>query len=1456
MRRAISACLLFVCLVGLVGAQPAWHQSWASYADTIYPSRSDPGAILGAKDGGAYSVTGISGFQLTKYDSTGAEQWTSRSGYAGSTFISSDQPFFLAEGTSTVFLASSANRLYPNGNQAVITAYSLSGAKKFQIYYGSLVKPAGLACDASDNVFLLSTNAQSYVISKYDSSGAPLWSLNLGPIDPRVLKLFVDQSGSVIFCAQHPSGQSANLPFIQKISPLGKTVWLADLTVASSTSGGLIDAAIATDGSIYATTQNNVDFQTVDTLWKYNPGGTLGWTAPGNYGFLCADATGVLLATNTQFKQFSPSATVLWSTPLSSPIQTSPFVNADGKISTINKGTSGLDLVFHEYDATGNLLWQKSYSQAIAGHWALTSEPPVSMTNGAIYAQVTDHDVTTAVIKLNTAGTSLWPSTHQTIDHEPAFRMNAITDAAGNTFWWGLGSAGSIGGYGPNGNILFTKSDGSPGGGNANNGPKVKLRPMPGGGFVISNNSTVRRIDAAGNQVWSVPFAGTLATDLAVDNTGNVLALYSNIIVKISSTGTQLWQAILPSDQVGAHFITTDASGNVIEISDASLTVMGICKISSAGAILWHSTFAKTFTNDYFVKVETAPNNDIYITFDRYSSGTTEGWISKYLANGDPEWSTDMSFGLNCPCVTSVLDPTHNQIYAVGQTNNAGVHEMSIFALDTATGGINWLKTPNPGIASAATDVKLDKNNYPVVTGWRYAPVTAYDYAILGMDPQGNIQKQSFFDSGAKLSEQSDGVGIDSSGNAYVYGRAIGPNNTYDFNVVKFSPPLGDDSSLALSTPLSMVTGQTYQVSVTATNQGLNTWTSADGYRLDNIAPSTWTINNIPLAGTDSIASLQSKTFTGNVKAPATPGTYNLQWKMEHNGTQFGQLISQPITVLQQTNFGQFVSQSVPTSMVAGQSYAVTVQYKNTGTNTWSVANTQTLQSTSPLNNITWKLNRLPLLNGPIAPGAVGTFGGTIVAPLTAGNYNYQWQPLQESNGLPFSTPTPLLAIPVTKVADAARYVSRSGAVSLYAGTDFYAINTMQNVGTNSWTTAGGYSLMTINPLNNVTWGVNREYIPAANPTVAPNAQVTFNGLMTAPSTPGTYTMQWQMGRSGVPFGDTTQLVTIQVYAGPDNAQFVSSTPVPTSIGPNLTFSATINMKNLGTATWGSAYSLVPVGSNNFGVTGIIAPTTAPNASAAFTATFTAPATPGTYTFRMRMAHNGTKFGQPSTSLTVVVATEAAFFVSRSGATSVNAGADFYATYSYKNTGGSTWSSATGYYLSIFPTTDTKWTATRINIPSPIGPGATLTNAALCTAPLTPGTYTMQWQMTKNGVAFGDKSPLTSITVLAAADNAQFFRNDNVPLTVVHGTTFNATVIMQNLGSATWNSTYSLVPIGTSNFGITSLPAVSTLPSHTDSFAATFTAPSTPGTYRFQWRMSHGGVKFGQPSAVITITVT
>jgi RHS repeat-associated protein len=266
-------------------------------------------------------------------------------------------------------------------------------------------------------------------------------------------------------------------------------------------------------------------------------------------------------------------------------------------------------------------------------------------------------------------------------------------------------------------------------------------------------------------------------------------------------------------------------------------------------------------------------------------------------------------------------------------------------------------------------------------------------------------------------------------------------------------------------------------------------------------------------------------TFSFNVTAPSTAGTYNFQWKMVQDGVEWFGAQSTNVAVKVGLNDAGFASHSVPPVMTPGQSYPVTVTMQNTGGKTWTAGTFHGLGSQNPQDNTTWGGNRVTL-PGTTAPGANAAFSFNVTAPTTPGTYNFQWKMVQD--GLEwFGALSTNAAIKVG--LDNAALVSQSVPSTMAAGQSYAVSVTMQNTGSTTWA-AGTVGIGSQNAQGNTTWGPSK--VNLASP-VAPSAQTTFNFNVTAPATPGSYNFQWKMveGTNGW-FGAQSTNVAVNVTAG------------------------------------------------------------------------------------------------------------------------------------------------------------------------------------------------------------------------------------------------------------------------------------------------------------------------------------
>lgn len=113
-----------------------------------------------------------------------------------------------------------------------------------------------------------------------------------------------------------------------------------------------------------------------------------------------------------------------------------------------------------------------------------------------------------------------------------------------------------------------------------------------------------------------------------------------------------------------------------------------------------------------------------------------------------------------------------------------------------------------------------------------------------------------------------------------------------------------------------------------------------------------------------------------------------------------------------------------------------------------------------------------------------------------------------------------------------------------------------------------------------------------------------------------------------------------------------------------------------------------------------------------------------------------------------------------------------------------------------------------------------------------------------------------------AANNAAVVSLSH-PSSVVAGSVFSASVTMNNNGGTTWTTDGTPHRLGSQNpqdntrWGTSRIGlSANVSPGQNHTFTANFTAPTTPGTYPFDWKMVEDGVQWFGATATGSITVT
>ncbi|OUS77116.1 hypothetical protein B1748_08145 [Paenibacillus sp. MY03] len=550
---------------------------------------------------------------------------------------------------------------------------------------------------------------------------------------------------------------------------------------------------------------------------------------------------------------------------------------------------------------------------------------------------------------------------------------------------------------------------------------------------------------------------------------------------------------------------------------------------------------------------------------------------------------------------------------------------------------------------------------------------------------------------------------------------------------------------LDLQLPDQMIAGQKYTASVTVRNVGSAAWTAANNFRLAATADNALVWSDFPdggyslaagnqrvfLASSDSVAPQQTKTFTFQVQAPTTPGSYLFGTSMIRDGVAaFGDNRKKTVQVVPvPANAARITAVTVPSVMNEEQVSTVSVTVKNIGTSTWTAANNFRLAAIPDSNQVLWSAfgsgggysngadNQRVYLGAAdsIAPGGSKTFSFSIAAPRTRGVYSFAVQMIKDGTAL-FGD-TGVYDIRVTPGG-----ASANDAVSFHDNIPEYVAPgdvvpvsvSFRNTGTNDWTRAGNYTLKSAST-NQLTWSrfpyggtsvsaSNQNVYMSSSERIKTEQAKTFSFFVTAPSTPGNYTLSMQLNNGSAGFG-TAKTFTIRV-ADPRDAKF-AGWEVPTVMAAGSKAGVSIDVQNAGANEWTEAnmYRLYAGPTNQFGWSDFVSggyslsatnqraflpgsETIATSQRKSFTFSIQAPATPGTYTFSAGMIQDGVAtFGTVKTwTINVVDAYEQRVNVGSSTSYSDASGLLWAADQPYA--GANTWGYTTST-TSVTTTTDT-----------------------------------------------------------------------------------------------------------------------------------------------------------------------
>ncbi|MEP7010819.1 MAG: hypothetical protein ABJC13_10885 [Acidobacteriota bacterium] len=205
---------------------------------------------------------------------------------------------------------------------------------------------------------------------------------------------------------------------------------------------------------------------------------------------------------------------------------------------------------------------------------------------------------------------------------------------------------------------------------------------------------------------------------------------------------------------------------------------------------------------------------------------------------------------------------------------------------------------------------------------------------------------------------------------------------------------------VALNVPSTMTAGQQYTATATVKNLGGIRWNpvgaQCNAYRLAQVGDAVWKPSRIELVA--PVAAGGSATLSFTLTAPSTTGTFNFQLRMVHECVEYFGATSPSLAINVESGGkqAQILSQTVPTSMTAGQPYSATVTVKNVGGLTWSPIGAQcNAYRLAQIGNPAWNPGRVDFPT-TLAPGQQATLTINGIAPSTPGTYDFQVEMIQE----------------------------------------------------------------------------------------------------------------------------------------------------------------------------------------------------------------------------------------------------------------------------------------------------------------------------------------------------------------------------------------------------------------------------------------------------------------------------
>jgi hypothetical protein len=747
------------------------NEEWAARYDGPENNADRASAIAVDGSGNVY-VTGWSyssgtsyDFVTVKYDgSSGAELWAAT--YAGLGYNRAEYPYDIAvDGSGNVYVAGQTWGMGIDRDYATVK-YDSSGTELWaRTYNGSgtgVDYAQAIAVDGSGNVYVTGrstglTTLSDYATIMYDSGGVQQWvSTYNGPVNGNDYGkvLVLDESGGPgnvdIYVSGQSDGSGTQYDFAtimydnaggeQWVSRYDSSDHLGDSpnSIALDSSGSVLVAG----WSVGAATEGDY------ALVKYD-GITGGESWRRRYDAVSGDESAHGLA-----------------------IASSGNIHVTGR--SVGDGTNDYDFATVTYDGAGVEQWVARYNGS--GDHNDRAVDMAVVSSDAIYVAGRSSGLQNdwATVKYDGAGAEVWVTRHNGVGLSRDYAYAMTHDAAGNVYVTGRAERAGTAldmttiKYDSSGAEVWVADYNGPAGGNdnglaitvdASNNVYVAGVAWTGGNPTVHDYATVK-YDSNGVQQWAATYNGPGSGNeqpsaIVVDGAGNVYVTgyslgsgtgYDYATVKYDSAGNEVWVERYNGSGNG----TDRAMGMVLDLSGDVVVTGG-----SVGA---------------------GTDSD-YVTVKYHSSGG-EAWVRTY---DGPASGYDRAYSI-------ALDSS-SSIYISG-TSGVSLSDSDVATIKyDGDGNQLWVRRYDgpDGHQSRGRRLAVDGADNLYVGGHTWGGGGSSDFLLIKYDGSGNELWRALYDGPGNDYDILGGLGLDSSGNAYVTGYVM-VDGSFDFATVKYEP--------------------------------------------------------------------------------------------------------------------------------------------------------------------------------------------------------------------------------------------------------------------------------------------------------------------------------------------------------------------------------------------------------------------------------------------------------------------------------------------------------------------------------------------------------------------------------------------------------------------------------------------------------------------------------------------